>query len=183
MASERDVLEALRRPLPEADVQWRVSRSGVNDKGSWAVLVCYLDARAVMRRLDDVCGLRWSSKLERHPIVRVDDDGRRRSDSSAWVSTISITLSDGLVISRSDAADETDIESTKGGASDALKRAGVQFGIGRYLYDLDEEWVRGAAGYAPREQRHLYIEWATGRGSDRKPWHARLPDLPDWARP
>ena len=37
-------------------------------------------------------------------------------------------------VSKSDGADDTQIESEKGGISSALKRAGVLWGIGRYLY-------------------------------------------------
>ena len=37
-------------------------------------------------------------------------------------------------VTKTDGADDTTIEGAKGGISDALKRAAVQFGIGRYLY-------------------------------------------------
>ena len=33
------------------------------------------------------------------------------------------------------------MEATKGGLSDAMKRAAYQWGIGRYLYDLPDVWV------------------------------------------
>ena len=41
---------------------------------------------------------------------------------------------DGTWITKSDGADDSNIEGAKGGISDALKRAAVLFGIGRYLY-------------------------------------------------
>ena len=40
-----------------------------------------------------------------------------------------------------DGADNTNFESTKGGLSDSMKRAAYQWGIGRYLYNLDSVWV------------------------------------------
>lgn len=53
------------------------------------------------------------------------------------------------------------MESTKGGLSDAMKRAAVQFGIGRYLYKLDSIWVPLKDG--------KYLEF--------------IPQLPVWALP
>jgi len=50
----------------------------------------------------------------------------------------------------------------KAAVSDALKRSAVQFGIGRYLYRLPAQWVDYDAQY-----KRL----------------ARMPELPDWAKP
>ena len=33
------------------------------------------------------------------------------------------------------------MEAIKGGLSNAMRRAAVQWGIGRYLYDLPQQWV------------------------------------------
>jgi hypothetical protein len=44
-------------------------------------------------------------------------------------------------IGKSDGAGDSAIEGAKGGISDALKRAGVRWGIGRYLYYLPTKWV------------------------------------------
>ena len=38
-------------------------------------------------------------------------------------------------------AQEGGVDNLKAAASDALKRCAVQFGIGRYLYDLPQPWV------------------------------------------
>ena len=40
-----------------------------------------------------------------------------------------------------DGADDSDIESVKGGLSDSMKRAAVEWGIGRYLYGMTQVWV------------------------------------------
>lgn len=42
---------------------------------------------------------------------------------------------------KTDGADNSDIEATKGGFSNALRRAAVKWGIGRYLYNLPDYWV------------------------------------------
>ena len=40
----------------------------------------------------------------------------------------------GVWITKTDGAGDTNIEGEKGGLSDAFKRAAVKFGVGRYLY-------------------------------------------------
>jgi hypothetical protein len=40
----------------------------------------------------------------------------------------------GVWVTKSDGADDSNIEGAKGGLSDALKRSAVQWGIARYLY-------------------------------------------------
>jgi len=49
----------------------------------------------------------------------------KSDDPSKWVASW---------VTKSDGADDSSIESAKGGISDSLKRAAVQYGIGRYLY-------------------------------------------------
>jgi len=44
-------------------------------------------------------------------------------------------------ITKWDGADNTEFEAIKGGLSDAFKRAGYKWGIGRYLYKLESVWV------------------------------------------
>ena len=44
-------------------------------------------------------------------------------------------------ITKTGAAGATQVEGEKGGSSDAFKRAAVLFGVGRYLYDLENIWV------------------------------------------
>ncbi|WP_263317101.1 Rad52/Rad22 family DNA repair protein, partial [Enterobacter hormaechei] len=45
---------------------------------------------------------------------------------------------EGEWITKWDAAENTQVEAVKGGRSGAMKRAAVQWGIGRYLYNLEE---------------------------------------------
>jgi len=82
----------------------------------------YIDARDVMARLDSAMGpLNWEDEY-REVMGRI-------------VCTLKLRFGDEW-ISKSDGADDTKIEGAKGGISDAFKRAGVKWGIGRYLYYL-----------------------------------------------
>lgn len=44
-------------------------------------------------------------------------------------------------VTKTDGAENSDIEPVKGGLSDSFKRAAVQWGIGRYLYSMGALWV------------------------------------------
>ena len=54
--SEQTIYERLAAPFHADELEWRVGRGGMKDKKPWAMLLCYMDARAVMRRLDAVVG-------------------------------------------------------------------------------------------------------------------------------
>lgn len=121
-----DILKALAAPLPADAVEWRVGSTTANkDRG---MALAYIDARTVQDRLADVCGALWQCEHT------VSADGKK------------ITCRIGVKIGeewiwRSDGAGETDFEAEKGAYSDAFKRAGVKWGIGRYLYDMGAPWV------------------------------------------
>lgn len=115
----QEMFDALCVPFPTAFIKWRIG-----NKNEGGVLpLCYVDARAVMDRLDSVCGM----------------DGWRDSyaPSNGMVfCSLSIRMPNGEWITKSDGAGATDFEGEKGMVSDALKRAAVRFGVGRYLYDM-----------------------------------------------
>jgi len=115
----------LHKPFPPAEIEWRVgSTNGEKTKG---LALAYLTARHVMERLDEVCGpSNWQDRYEFH--------------GSRTVCYLSIRV-DGEWITKADGAGDSDVEAEKGAISDALKRAAVKWGIGRYLYDLGNTWV------------------------------------------
>lgn len=122
-----EIMDALKKPFSEKDLQWRIQRSGITNGSPWAVAIAYIDSRAVQNRLDDVMTpAYWSDSYETIP--------------NGFICTLSLKMEDGWV-SKSDGGEMTDIEGLKGGLSDAFKRAAVKWGIGRYLYDIPEEWV------------------------------------------
>jgi len=103
----------LKRPFPIGSVSFRKGPGGSKE-------LAYITARDVMQRLDDVFGVDgWSDEY--------DYIGGR------MICKLKCRFGD-TWITKSDGADDTQIEGAKGGISDALKRAAVKFGIGRYLY-------------------------------------------------
>ena len=57
MAADLSIQAALQAPFPLADVQWRIQRSGTTGRGNpYALVLAYIDARAVQERLDLVFG-------------------------------------------------------------------------------------------------------------------------------
>lgn len=118
-------LAALAAPFPPAEIEWRVgSTTGDKSKG---MALAYLTARHVMDRLDTVCGFaNWQDRYEFH--------------GTRTVCYLSIRIGDEWV-TKADGAGDSDVEAEKGAISDALKRAAVKWGIGRYLYDLASPWV------------------------------------------
>lgn len=118
-------LRALAAEFDPKAVHWRAQT--VTKNGDKALALAYLDARDVMDRLDEVCGPEnWQSRYTETARGRV-------------LCEIGIRV-DGEWVWKSDGAGDTAVEGEKGGISDALKRAAVQWGIGRYLYRLDAVW-------------------------------------------
>lgn len=113
--------------LKKEDIECRIQ--SVNNKG--AVLLLYKTARADMRILDEVVG---SMNWQRHHEV-VNDN---------LFCTISIYDSDkGQWVSKQDCGVPSNTQGEKGEASDAFKRAGFSWGIGRELYDSPFIWISG----------------------------------------
>ena len=97
---------------PFAHHNWR--------KGAGGKELVYIDARQVMNRLDEVFDVGgWQAHYEHI-------GGRMICKLSCLIG--------GKWVTKSDGAGDTNIEGDKGGISDALKRAAVLWGIGRYLY-------------------------------------------------
>ncbi|MCM3390537.1 hypothetical protein LG296_19735 (plasmid) [Ureibacillus chungkukjangi] len=125
-----NVLSALAEPMGDNEIEWKVQTVTSSPNGLKALVVPYVQVRAIQSRLDEVCGLNWKSEFKILPM----------GSAHAIECTISI-FHENKWISRSDAAEPTNIESIKGGYSDSMKRAAVQYGIGRFLYSLPPQWV------------------------------------------
>lgn len=126
--NQQEVSNALVEPFSASDLEWRVQRAGARDNGTWALIVPYITNRAIQERLDDVFGvLGWGNEFKEGPC------GGILCGITVYIDSAEITKWDG--------AENTDIEPVKGGLSGAMKRAAVQFGIGRYLYSLDTCWA------------------------------------------
>ena len=122
----QDQVAALRAPFPAKEVHWRAGAT--NKEDTEALALAYIDARAVMDRLDEVVGpTNWADTFEEWK------DGAVKAGIGI--------RDDGVWVWKFDGADDTHFEATKGGFSDAFKRAAVKWGIGRYLYQLPGVWV------------------------------------------
>lgn len=129
-------LDKLAAPFPDSAISWRVGSTNIDkktgqprgEKKPSGIALAYIDARDVQNRLDAVCGVaNWSDKYIETEKGRV-------------ICTLALRI-DGEWVSKSDGAGDSDVESEKGAISDALKRAAVKWGIGRYLYDMESPWV------------------------------------------
>lgn len=160
-------LSELAAPFPPADIEWRIGQSGKKGDGSvWAKAFAYITNRAIMQRLDDVVGAEnW------------------RNEYRDWLAGntlcgLSIKV-DGEWVTKWDGSEPPDTEPVKGALSAAMKRAAVQWGIGRYLYDLPEGWCqvvdKGTKG----------AHYASGKAKDgsRYDFYWTPPTLPAWALP
>jgi hypothetical protein len=103
----------LNDPTPKEEIKQR--------QGPGGRMLDYIDARFVMDRLDAAVGpTDWQDRYEDLPNGSVRCGiGIRYGDDWVW---------------KWDVGDPSDIEATKGAHSDAFKRAGVKWGIGRDLY-------------------------------------------------
>lgn len=114
------------RTLKANEIECRIGT--INEKG--CSLLLYKDARVDMRLLDEVFGpMNWKRD---HEVVNgnlfctisIYDEQKKE-----WVS-------------KQDVGTESNTEKEKGQASDAFKRAGFNWGIGRELYSAPFIWVK-----------------------------------------
>lgn len=113
-----DIIKKLSEPLSIEDIDFRVQ--SISKKG-FCTILAYKDARVDMNRLDEVCGVYWQDKYELIDGQLFCHIGIYDKEIQQWVW-------------RSDVGTESFTEEVKGRASDAFKRAGFRWGIGRELY-------------------------------------------------
>lgn len=140
---------ALTAPFPLDAVHFRP----LAIKGNRAMAAAFIDARAVMQRLDQVFGVGgWK---DAYTIVA----------GGSVICTLSVKA-DGEWIDKTDVGSPSeqpdDGDKLKAAFSDALKRAAVKLGVGRYLYRLPPQWCEYDL------QRRQFV---------------RPPTLPSWALP
>jgi hypothetical protein len=119
------ILPLLKKEMP---YKWRVQ--SFSKKKPQATCVSYIDARDVMDRLDEVCIYGWE---------------RLHSEFKGHLySGISIVMPDNTKLIRWDCGVESNTDAEKGEASDSFKRAAVNWGVGRFLYDLGMVYVKAS---------------------------------------
>lgn len=113
------------RKLRADEIECRVSQ--ISEKG--LTLLLYKDARCDMRLLDEVVGPEhWQCRYEDHK-------------GTLFCSVGILDIPTGLWVWKEDAGAPSNMESQKGEASDAFKRACFRWGIGRELYTAPFIWV------------------------------------------
>jgi hypothetical protein len=120
--------KALSAPFEASEVKFKPAVVS----GNRAMALAYVDARVIQDRLDDVLGVDgWQDDYECREDGSVVCRLRLRLGDE-WVTKVDV----GGPSEQSDGGDRL-----KAAFSDALKRAAVKFGIGRYLYRLPAQWL------------------------------------------
>ena len=126
----KGIYKKLKEPFDLSVIHWRVGSTNAKKlkckpwEATKGIPLAYVDARDVMKRLDDVVGPEnWQVKYPYNGCCE-----------------LSIRIN-GEWITKANGAGETDVEGEKGQFSDAFKRAAVLHGVGRYLYYLENKWV------------------------------------------
>lgn len=142
----RQIQAELAMPFAPEDLEWRLQR--IVEAKELGIAVPYVTNRAIMGRLDDVVGPEnWYNDFK---------PWHGAGGKEAQLCGISIRYGDGF-ITKWDGAEDSDIEPVKGGLSDSMKRAAVQWGIGRVLYNMDVVFVevekRGKTWFIKKDQQ------------------------------
>jgi hypothetical protein len=140
MQTVSDFYAALKAPFPVDEVSWRIGSTTKDKKKGQAL--AYIDARSVFDRLDAVCSnFGWQCNYSH----AASKDAKTICNLGLLMpvgpADADLSTVDFQWIWRADGAGDTDFEGEKGAISDALKRAAVRFGVGRYLYSLPAPWV------------------------------------------
>lgn len=147
------ILKKLSEPIDIKDIEWRVGKgvSKKNPNATSSQILGYKNARVDMNRLDEACGSFWTNEYHRDSSgVLQCGIGILLPDINQWV----WRWSNGVA---------SDIASDKGEYSDAFKRCGFMWGVGRELYSLPFIWIT----HKPGEK--LYPnKWTWGRTSQGK---------------
>jgi hypothetical protein len=123
-----ELTESLAAPFEAREVRFKPAVVS----GNRALALAYVDARVIQDRLDEVLGVTgWQDEYECLPDGSVVCRLRLRLGDE-WITKMDVG-------GQSEQPDEGDRR--KAAFSDALKRAAVKFGIGRYLYRLPSQWV------------------------------------------
>lgn len=125
--TDQELSQRLQAFFPADEIKWKPQAV----KGTRAMAIAYINARVVMDRLDEVVG----------PGAWKDDYEMLPNGSVLCVLSLKVGgewVPKGDVGSESEQPDGGD--RCKAAVSDALKRAAVKWGIGRYLYGFPQQW-------------------------------------------
>lgn len=129
----RDIQQALALPFAPGDLEWRLQTT--NKEKTRGLAVPYVTNRAIQTRLDDVVGPdHWYNKYRPWHRFTVKVRSERNPSEFEEREIISQLCGIGIYfedrkewVTKWDGAEDTDIEQIKGGLSDSMKRAAVQW--------------------------------------------------------
>lgn len=123
-------LEKLHTPLTTEHIDFKVAQVTRTNDAVWASILAYKDARVDMQILDEAVGpMNWQNTYQ-------------RDSKGVLQCAIGIKAVDGTWVWKTSNGIPSDFEGEKGEYSDAFKRAGFMWGIGRKLYDFPAIWVQ-----------------------------------------
>lgn len=167
------VYERLKQPFDPSDIKWKPQT--VDYKKGLAMAVAHADPRAYSDILNEVVGIDgWSSTITftTSPYNKFIKGRKAYGDSPATedkqipgnklFATVTVTIEGIGSHTSSGDCDASDENAATSAEAQAFKRACMQFGLGRYLYDLPKQMV----------------PYDTKTGAFKQ-----IPDLPDWAIP
>ncbi len=122
--------EKLERPFSDDELEFRVGAT--NSDKTKGLALAYIQARAIQNRLDEVVGIEnWRVSY--------------KEITGGFIAKLELKINNEW-IAKEDGSGMTDYEAIKGGISCAFKRVASVWGIGRYLYEVEGQWL-------PIEQR------------------------------
>jgi hypothetical protein len=138
LATLSEALRHLRRPVPPETVHFKVQSEG---RGG-GLIVGYIDSRTVSERLNLVVGERWSCEFRALEGSLIPTP-TRAEDGKPALPVYAVCRLSVCGVTREDVGEGA---TPKGAFSDALKRAAVAFGIGRFLYAMKCPWLDAGDG-------------------------------------
>lgn len=117
--------EQLEKPFLDDELEFRVGAT--NSDKTKGLALAYIQARAIQNRLDEVVGIEnWRVSY--------------KEINGGFLAKLELKINNEW-IAKEDGANITDYEAIKGGISSAFKRAASVWGIGRYLYEIESQWL------------------------------------------
>ena len=169
----KDIEKKLTAPFNESDIQWRIQQAGISqNQNPWAIVIPYVDNRAIQKRLDEVFGVMgWENCYKPTP------------DGKGYLCGLTIHVGE-RSITKWDGAEYTNVEPLKGALSDSMKRCAVQLGIGRYLYQLEATFADCHLVENRKDAVNVHIHYPNKQNRSIKHLIAWAPPiLPAWAQP
>lgn len=192
-----DIRKGFEEPFSAMDIHFRIQNEPKDfevDKPRCSVFA-YITSRGLQKRLTDVVGIQgWKMDYREIQIKesfcdthhynykysKIEDKKSERVNGGV-ICRIAIKFGDEW-IHREGGSDLTRFEPLKGGLSQSEKRAGVPWGIGAYLYDLETMWtITAISKFAPEKYGWKREYKAKTRDTSAVTWWWKIPTLPNWA--